>query len=70
MELRKKISDGCEKLIWDFFENGQVVIYDANNGTKAARQALAARFDKGGIHIIMLGAFPCGNMYSLLMDAI
>ena len=54
--LRKKTSDGCEKLIWDYFEaGGQVVIYDANNGTKAARQALAEKFDKSGIHVVMLG---------------
>ncbi|KAG5642084.1 hypothetical protein DXG03_003637 [Asterophora parasitica] len=55
-ELRKKVSAGCEQLIWDFFEGGgQVVIYDANNGTKAARQALAEKFDKAGIHVVLLG---------------
>jgi 6-phosphofructo-2-kinase/fructose-2,6-biphosphatase 4 len=55
-ELRKKISAGCEKLIWEFFESGgQVVIYDANNGTRAGRQALAEKFDKAGIHVVMLG---------------
>ena len=54
--MRKKVSDGCEKLIWEFFETGQVVIYDANNGTRAARQLLAEKFDKAGIHVIMLGA--------------
>jgi len=54
--MRKKISDGCEKLIWDFFEGGgQVVIYDANNGTQAARQALAEKFDAKDIHVVMLG---------------
>lgn len=54
--LRKKIAAGCEKLIWDFFEGGgQVVIYDANNGTRAGRQALAEKFDKAGIHVVMLG---------------
>lgn len=54
--LRKKISDGCEQLIWEFFEGGgQVVIYDANNGRKAARNAIAERFDKAGIHVVMLG---------------
>lgn len=59
--LRKKISEGCEKLIWDFFEGGgQVVIYDANNGTKAARQAVAEKFDKAGIHVIMLETI-CDN---------
>jgi 6-phosphofructo-2-kinase / fructose-2,6-biphosphatase 4 len=57
-ELRKSISLGCEKLIWDFFESGgQVVIYDANNGRRAQRQALAEKFDKAGIHVVMLGAF-------------
>ncbi|KAG6845106.1 hypothetical protein H0H87_000805 [Tephrocybe sp. NHM501043] len=60
-ELRKKVSAGCEKLIWDFFEGGgQVVIYDANNGTKAARQALAEKFDKAGIHVVMLETI-CDN---------
>ncbi|KIY47392.1 bifunctional 6-phosphofructo-2-kinase/fructose-2,6-bisphosphate 2-phosphatase [Fistulina hepatica ATCC 64428] len=53
--LRKKTSEGCEKLIWDFFHNGgQVVVYDANNGTRAARQTLAEKFDKSGIHVIFL----------------
>lgn len=48
---------GCEKTIWDYFEDGgQVVIYDANNGTRAARQALAEKFDKAGIHVVILGA--------------
>jgi 6-phosphofructo-2-kinase/fructose-2,6-biphosphatase 4 len=58
--LRKKTSDGCERLIWDFFEQGgQVIIYDANNGTRAARQALAEKFDAAGIHVVMLGmSFP------------
>jgi 6-phosphofructo-2-kinase / fructose-2,6-biphosphatase 4 len=42
-------------MIWDFFETGQVVIYDANNGTREARHTLAEKFDKAGIHVIMLG---------------
>ena len=51
-KLRKSVSGGC-----DFFDSGgQVVIYDANNGTRAAREALAEKFDKKGIHIILLGA--------------
>jgi 6-phosphofructo-2-kinase/fructose-2,6-biphosphatase 4 len=46
-------------MIWDWFETGgQVVIYDANNGTREQRQALAEKFDKEGIHVIMLGEFP------------
>ena len=56
-ELRKKILEGCEKLIWDFFHGGgQVVIYDANNGTRQARATLAKKFTDAGIHVIMLGA--------------
>jgi 6-phosphofructo-2-kinase/fructose-2,6-biphosphatase 4 len=59
--LRKKTSDGCERLIWNFFEQGgQVVIYDANNGTKAARHALAEKFDAGGIHVVLLESV-CDN---------
>lgn len=58
MALRKKVSDGCEKIIEDFFEGGgQVVIYDANNGLRKTRQALAEKFDKLGVHVIMLGMY-------------
>ena len=47
---------GCEQLIWDFFDaGGQVVIYDANNGSSDARQAVAEKFDKAGAHVIFLG---------------
>ena len=51
------MSSGCEQLIWDFFNisGGQVVIYDANNGTRQARHTLAEKFHKAGIHVIMLG---------------
>ena len=42
LALRQKILLGCEQIIWDFFDaGGQVVIYDANNGTKAKRSELA-----------------------------
>lgn len=34
-----------------------MVIYDANNGTRAARQTLAEKFDAAGIHVVMLGMF-------------
>ncbi|KAF4564717.1 hypothetical protein EYR40_010889 [Pleurotus pulmonarius] len=61
MALRQKIAEGCEQLIWDFFSGGgQVVIYDANNGTRAARQTLAEKFDKKGIHVIFLESL-CDN---------
>lgn len=58
-ELRKKIKDACENLIFDFFdsERGQVAIYDANNGTKASRKALGEKFEKEGVHVIFLGVF-------------
>lgn len=60
MALRQKVSQGCEKLIWDYFESGgQVVIYDANNGTRAGRHAIAEKFDKAGIHVVLLGACVC-----------
>lgn len=59
MRLRESVREGCEGLIWKFFETGgQVVIYDANNGTRRARKDLAEKFDKAGIHVILLGAFP------------
>ncbi|KAK7021192.1 6PF2K domain-containing protein [Favolaschia claudopus] len=59
--LRVKISGGCEQTIWDYFgDGGQVVIYDANNGTRAARHALAERFDKEGVHVVMLESL-CDN---------
>ena len=55
-ELRRKISNDCEQSIWRAFEDGtQIVIYDANNGTKARREAIANKFHDRGIHVIMLG---------------
>ena len=57
-QLRQSVAEGCEQQIWSFFEGGgQVVIYDANNGTRAARKALAEKFDKAGIHVIFLGKY-------------
>lgn len=56
-KLRQEVAAGCEKIIWDFFDGpsgGQVVIYDANNGIKADRDAIAKRFDEKKIHVIML----------------
>jgi predicted kinase len=72
-ELRRQVSAGCEKLIWDFFEGGgQVVIYDANNGTRARRQALAEKFDKEGIHVVMLGLSmkSCSNIVKYLLACV
>ncbi|KAM5531236.1 hypothetical protein V8D89_015102 [Ganoderma adspersum] len=59
--LREKVMEGCEQIIWDFFNSGgQVVIYDANNGTALRRNAVAEKFDKAGIHVVMLES-SCDN---------
>jgi hypothetical protein len=56
IELRQKVLDGCEQLIWDFFNaGGQCVIYDANNGRREQRHRVAEKFGKEGIHVVMLG---------------
>ncbi|KAF8330106.1 bifunctional 6-phosphofructo-2-kinase fructose-2,6-bisphosphate 2-phosphatase [Amanita rubescens] len=61
LQLRKTVADGCEKLIWNFFDGGgQVVIYDANNGSRASRQSIAEKFDKKKIHVIYLETI-CDN---------
>lgn len=53
--LRQKVLDGCEQLIWDFFNaGGQCVIYDANNGRREQRQRVLAKFGKEGIHVVIL----------------
>ncbi|GJE85217.1 bifunctional 6-phosphofructo-2-kinase/fructose-2,6-bisphosphate 2-phosphatase [Phanerochaete sordida] len=66
--LRAKIAGGCEQLIWDFFDGGgQVVIYDANNGTTSKRQELAERAEARGIHIIFLESM-CDNEEIILSN--
>jgi 6-phosphofructo-2-kinase/fructose-2,6-biphosphatase 4 len=58
IELRQKVLDGCEQLIWDFFNaGGQCVIYDANNGRCEQRQRVAEKFGKEGIHVVILGRY-------------
>ncbi|KIL55383.1 hypothetical protein M378DRAFT_24899 [Amanita muscaria Koide BX008] len=60
-ELRRRVAEGCEQLIWNFFDGGgQVVIYDANNGRRAQREATAEKFDKKGIHVVYLESL-CDN---------
>ncbi|KAH9039219.1 bifunctional 6-phosphofructo-2-kinase/fructose-2,6-bisphosphate 2-phosphatase [Lactarius hengduanensis] len=55
IELRQKVLEGCEQLIWDFFNaGGQCVIYDANNGRREQRRRVCEKFDKEGIHVVML----------------
>jgi 6-phosphofructo-2-kinase / fructose-2,6-biphosphatase 4 len=56
IELRQSVLDGCEQLIWDFFNaGGQCVIYDANNGRREQRHRVAEKFGKDGIHVVILG---------------
>lgn len=54
--LRQQVADACENMISGYFDGGgQVVIYDANNGSRASRQRMAEKFDKKGIHVVFLG---------------
>ncbi|KAL7277380.1 hypothetical protein ACG7TL_009242 [Trametes sanguinea] len=68
IQLRERVLQGCEQQIWDFFNaGGQVVIYDANNGTRERRNAVAEKFDKEGIHVIMLESL-CDNEELILSN--
>ena len=55
--LRRRIKGEIEDQIWDFFtvQGGQVVIYDANNGTAEQRKKTLERFESKGVHVIFLG---------------
>lgn len=46
-----------EEQIWDFYDEqgGQVVIYDANNGSKESRKRCLEEFGSKGVHVIFLG---------------
>ena len=35
-----------------------MVVYDANNGTRDKRKALAEKAERAGIHIVFLGMSP------------
>ncbi|RXK41697.1 6-phosphofructo-2-kinase/fructose-2,6-bisphosphatase [Tremella mesenterica] len=54
--LRKRIKGELEDQIWDFLsiQGGQVVIYDANNGTREARKECYQKFESRGVHVIFL----------------
>jgi 6-phosphofructo-2-kinase/fructose-2,6-biphosphatase 4 len=54
------MKDEVEELILNFFfvEGGQVVIYDANNGSAKHRRNTLKKFEERGVHVIFLGA--CG----------
>ncbi|CAO1628719.1 unnamed protein product [Sympodiomycopsis kandeliae] len=54
-QLRKKILAEFDDTVLDFFTSGgQVVIYDANNGTQDRRYAIRETFGKLGIHVMFL----------------
>jgi len=43
-----------------------VAIYDANNGTKATRKAVAEKFTAKGIHVVFLGMW----LASIVVEAL
>ncbi|CEQ39764.1 SPOSA6832_01312, partial [Sporobolomyces salmonicolor] len=55
-ELRKKVRLTLEEDVARFFKEnrGQVAIYDANNGTKAARIALRQKFEAQGVNVFFI----------------
>lgn len=59
IRLQNKIKNALEDQIWDFFtvQGGQVVIYDANNGSIDSRKEVIDTFRTKGVHVIFLGAF-------------
>lgn len=54
--LRRRIKTELEDQIMDFFavQGGQVVIYDANNGSVAERKITCEKFGAKGVHVIYL----------------
>ncbi|EPQ31690.1 uncharacterized protein PFL1_01023 [Pseudozyma flocculosa PF-1] len=53
--LRKRILDEFDETVVDYYDQGgQVVIYDANNGSQARRYAIREKFGKLGIHVMFL----------------
>ncbi|KAM0749991.1 bifunctional 6-phosphofructo-2-kinase/fructose-2,6-bisphosphate 2-phosphatase [Meredithblackwellia eburnea MCA 4105] len=54
--LRDKVKHSLEEDVVRFFQEnrGQVAIYDANNGTRAARRALRNRFEPLGINVFYI----------------
>ncbi|XAO22334.1 hypothetical protein I312_101103 [Cryptococcus bacillisporus CA1280] len=54
--LRRRIKTELEDQIMDFFavQGGQVVIYDANNGSVAERKITSEKFGAKGVHVIYL----------------
>ncbi|GAA5878691.1 hypothetical protein JCM8547_002133 [Rhodosporidiobolus lusitaniae] len=55
-EMRMKVRVSLEEEVARFFKEniGQVAIYDANNGTKAARIALRQKFEAQGVNVFFI----------------
>lgn len=54
-DLRMRVLSEFDDTVLDFFNSGgQVVIYDANNGTQNRRYAIREKFGKLGIHVMFL----------------
>lgn len=55
-DLRRRVMDTLDDEIKQFFaeRKGQVAVYDANNGTRALRRDLRARWEKLGVHVFFV----------------
>ncbi|SGY81120.1 BQ5605_C009g05464 [Microbotryum silenes-dioicae] len=55
-QLRSRVKDSLETEIISFFNqrNGQVAIYDANNGKRSMRIAIRQKFEKLGVSVIFI----------------
>jgi 6-phosphofructo-2-kinase/fructose-2,6-biphosphatase 4 len=55
--LRARILEEFDQKVVDFFfkEGGQVIMYDANNGTLKRRADIREKFGKMGVHVMFLG---------------
>ena len=68
-ELRAKILAEFDQQVVDFFHNegGQVIIYDANNGTQKRRADIRAHFGGLGVHVMFLGELPVRRARAVML---
>lgn len=54
--LRSRILEEFDQQVVDFFfqEGGQVIVYDANNGTLKRRADIREKYGKMGVHVMFL----------------
>lgn len=54
--LRGRILEEFDQQVVDFFfkEGGQVIVYDANNGTLKRRADIREKYGKMGVHVMFL----------------